>query len=128
MPLKAFVFKSESVSEGHPDKMCDQISDAVLGALIAEDTASRVALESLVKTGLIVMAGEITSRSSPDFVKIARKTALEIGYDNDEIGFNANSCAVLTAIQPQAPDISQGVPQRQGLFKEQGSGPQGSTF
>ncbi len=91
MPLKDFLFTSESVSEGHPDKMCDQISDAVLDALIAEDPDSRVALESLVKTGLIVMAGEITSRSSPDFVKIARKTALEIGYDNDEIGFNGNS-------------------------------------
>src|SRR6266481_6023351 len=128
MPLKDFVFTSESVSEGHPDKMCDQISDAVLDALIAEDPDSRVALESLVKTGLIVMAGEITSRSSPDFVKIARKTALEIGYDNDEIGFNGNSCAVLTAIHPQSPDISQGVTEGQGLFKEQGAGDQGLMF
>jgi S-adenosylmethionine synthetase len=128
MPLKDFLFTSESVSEGHPDKMCDQISDAVLDALIAEDPDSRVALESLVKTGLIVMAGEITSRSSPDFVKIARKTALEIGYDNDEIGFNGNSCAVLTAIHPQSPDISQGVTEGQGLFKEQGAGDQGLMF
>ena len=128
MPLKDFLFTSESVSEGHPDKMCDQISDAVLDALIAEDPNSRVALESLVKTGLIVMAGEITSRSSPDFVKIARKTALEIGYDNDEIGFNGNSCAVLTAIHPQSPDISQGVTEGQGLFKEQGAGDQGLMF
>ena len=128
MPLKDFLFTSESVSEGHPDKMCDQISDAVLDALIAEDPDSRVALESLVKTGLIVMAGEITSRSNPDFIKIARKTALEIGYDNDEIGFNANSCAVLTAIQPQSPDISQGVTEGQGLFKEQGAGDQGLMF
>ena len=128
MPLKDFLFTSESVSEGHPDKMCDQISDAVLDALITEDPDSRVALESLVKTGLIVMAGEITSRSSPDFVKIARKTALEIGYDNDEIGFNGNSCAVLTAIHPQSPDISQGVTEGQGLFKEQGAGDQGLMF
>src|SRR5579864_8663219 len=128
MPLKDFLFTSESVSEGHPDKMCDQISDAVLDALIAEDPNSRVALESLVKTGLIVMAGEITSKSSPDFVKIARKTALEIGYDNDEIGFNGNSCAVLTAIHPQSPDISQGVTEGQGLFKEQGAGDQGLMF
>ena len=128
MPLKDFLFTSESVSEGHPDKMCDQISDAVLDALIGEDPDSRVALESLVKTGLIVMAGEITSRSSPDFVKIARKTALEIGYDNDEIGFNGNSCAVLTAIHPQSPDISQGVTEGQGLFKEQGAGDQGLMF
>jgi S-adenosylmethionine synthetase len=128
MPLKDFVFTSESVSEGHPDKMCDQISDAVLDALIAEDPNSRVALESLVKTGLIVMAGEITSRSSPDFIKIARKTAIEIGYDNDEIGFNGNSCAVLTAIEPQSADISQGVTEGQGLFKEQGAGDQGLMF
>jgi S-adenosylmethionine synthetase len=128
MPLKDFLFTSESVSEGHPDKMCDQISDAVLDALIAEDPNSRVALESLVKTGLIVMAGEITSRSSPDFVKIARKTAIEIGYDNDEIGFNGNSCAVLTAIEPQSADISQGVTEGQGLFKEQGAGDQGLMF
>jgi S-adenosylmethionine synthetase len=128
MPLKDFLFTSESVSEGHPDKMCDQISDAVLDALIAEDPNSRVALESLVKTGLIVMAGEITSRSSPDFVKIARKTAIEIGYDNDEIGFNGNSCAVLTAIEPQSADISHGVTEGQGLFKEQGAGDQGLMF
>ena len=103
MPLKDFLFTSESVSEGHPDKMCDQISDAVLDALIAEDPNSRVALESLVKTGLIVMAGEITSKHRPDFVSIARKTAVEIGYDNDEVGFNGNMCAVLTAIEPQSP-------------------------
>ena len=128
MPLKDFVFTSESVSEGHPDKMCDQISDAVLDALIAEDPNSRVALESLVKTGLIVMAGEITSKSSPDFIKIARKAAIEIGYDNDEIGFNGNSCAVLTAIEPQSADISQGVTEGQGLFKEQGAGDQGLMF
>ncbi len=79
MPLKDFLFTSESVSEGHPDKMCDQISDAVLDKLIAEDPNSRVALETLVKTGLIVLAGEITSRGHPDFVRIARDTALEIG-------------------------------------------------
>jgi len=128
MPLKDFVFTSESVSEGHPDKMCDQISDAVLDALVAEDPDSRVALETLVKTGLIVLAGEITSRAHPDFLKIARRTATEIGYDNDEIGFNGNMCAVLTAIEPQSPDISQGVTEGQGLFKEQGAGDQGLMF
>src|SRR5579864_1478098 len=128
MPLKDFLFTSESVSEGHPDKMCDQISDAVLDALIAEDPNSRVALESLVKTGLIVMAGEITSKSSPDFIKIARKAAIEIGYDNDEVGFDGHRCAVLTAIEPQSPDISQGVTEGQGLFKEQGAGDQGLMF
>src|ERR1700704_1037365 len=128
MPLKDFLFTSESVSEGHPDKMCDQISDAVLDALIAEDPNSRVALETLVKTGLIVLAGEITSKCNPDFIKIARKTATEIGYDNDEVGFNGNMCAVLTAVEPQSPDISQGVTEGQGLFKEQGAGDQGLMF
>ncbi|HLK87017.1 MAG TPA: methionine adenosyltransferase [Candidatus Binataceae bacterium] len=128
MPLKDFLFTSESVSEGHPDKMCDQISDAVLDALIAEDPNSRVALESLVKTGLIVLAGEITSRAHPDFVKIARDVALEIGYNHIETGFDGNSCAVLTAIEPQSPDISQGVTEGQGLHKEQGAGDQGLMF
>ncbi|MBV8360974.1 MAG: methionine adenosyltransferase [Deltaproteobacteria bacterium] len=128
MPLKDFLFTSESVSEGHPDKMCDQISDAVLDALLAEDPDSRVALETLAKTGLIVMAGEITSRANPDFIKIARHTALGIGYDSDEVGFNGNRCAVLTAIEPQSPDISQGVTEGEGLFKEQGAGDQGLMF
>src|SRR5579872_272626 len=128
MPLKDFLFTSESVAEGHPDKMCDQISDAVLDALIAEDPNSRVALESLVKTGLIVLAGEITSRAHPDFVRIARDTALEIGYNHMDTGFDSNNCAVLTAIEPQSVDISQGVTEGQGLHKEQGAGDQGLMF
>jgi S-adenosylmethionine synthetase len=128
MPLKDFLFTSESVSEGHPDKMCDQISDAVLDALIAEDPESRVALESLAKTGLIVLAGEITSKASPDFIKIARKTAIDIGYDHDDVGFDGRRCAVLTAIEPQSADIAQGVSEGQGLFKEQGAGDQGLMF
>ena len=128
MPLKDFLFTSESVSEGHPDKMCDQISDAVVDALIAEDPDSRVALESLAKTGLIVLAGEITSRARPDYVKLARQTAVEIGYDSTEVGFDGNRCAVLTAIEPQSADISQGVTEGQGLHKEQGAGDQGLMF
>jgi S-adenosylmethionine synthetase len=128
MPLKDFLFTSESVSEGHPDKMCDQISDAVLDKLIAEDPNSRVALETLVKTGLIVLAGEITSRAHPDFVRIARDTALEIGYNHVDTGFDGNSCAVLTAIEPQSTDISQGVTEGEGLHKEQGAGDQGLMF
>ena len=128
MPLKDFLFTSESVAEGHPDKMCDKISDAVLDALIAEDPNSRVALESLVKTGLIVLAGEITSRAHPDFVRIARDTALEIGYNHIDTGFDGNNCAVLTAIEPQSVDISQGVTEGQGLHKEQGAGDQGLMF
>ena len=128
MPLKDFLFTSESVSEGHPDKMCDQISDAVLDELLEEDPDSRVALESLVKTGLIVMAGEITSRARLDYVRIARQTALDIGYNSTEVGFDGNSCAVLTAIEPQSADISQGVTEGQGLHKEQGAGDQGLMF
>src|SRR5579864_5590703 len=128
MPLKDFLFTSESVSEGHPDKMCDQISDAVLDKLIAEDPNSRVALESLVKTGLIVLAGEITSRAHPDFVRIARDTALEIGYNHIDTGFDGNNCSVLTAIEPQSADISQGVTEGQGLHTEQGAGDQGLMF
>ncbi|HVN28128.1 MAG TPA: methionine adenosyltransferase [Candidatus Binataceae bacterium] len=128
MPLKDFLFTSESVSEGHPDKMCDQISDAVLDALIAEDPNSRVALESLAKTGLIVLAGEITSAAKPDFVSIARNTARKIGYDDIETGFDANTCAVLMAIEPQSADISQGVTENEGLHKEQGAGDQGLMF
>ena len=128
MPLKDFLFTSESVSEGHPDKMCDQISDAVLDALLTEDPDSRVALESLAKTGLIVLAGEITSRARPDYVRIARETAIGIGYDSTEVGFDGKRCAVLTAIEPQSTDISQGVTEGQGLHKEQGAGDQGLMF
>jgi S-adenosylmethionine synthetase len=128
MPLKDFLFTSESVSEGHPDKMCDQISDAVLDTLLGEDPESRVALESLAKTGLIVLAGEITSRAHPDYVQIARETALKIGYDSLETGFDGRSCAVLTAIEPQSPDIAKGVNTGEGLYKEQGAGDQGLMF
>jgi S-adenosylmethionine synthetase len=128
MPLKDFLFTSESVSEGHPDKMCDQISDAVLDALLREDPSSRVALESLAKTGLIVLAGEITSRARPDFVSLARGVALDIGYDCGASGFDGHTCAVLTAIEPQSVDISQGVTEGEGLHKEQGAGDQGLMF
>src|SRR5689334_9372232 len=128
MPLKDFLFTSESVSEGHPDKMCDQISDAVLDALLTEDPHSRVALESLTKTGLIVLAGEITSRTKPDFVKIARDTALEIGYDHPDTGFDAKTCAVMVAIEPQSADISVGVTENVDKHKEQGAGDQGLMF
>jgi S-adenosylmethionine synthetase len=128
MPLKDFLFTSESVSEGHPDKMCDQISDAVLDALLREDPSSRVALESLAKTGLIVLAGEITSRARPDFVSLARGVALDIGYDCAASGFDGHTCAVLTAIEPQSVDISQGVTEGEGLHKEQGAGDQGLMF
>src|SRR5260370_4054670 len=128
MPLKDFLFTSESVGEGHPDKMCDEISDAVLDALLAEDPDSRVAIESLAKTGLIVLAGEITSRARPDYVKLARQTAIDIGYDSAEVGCGGKNGAVVTAIEPQSADISQGVTEGEGLHTEQGAGDQGLMF
>jgi S-adenosylmethionine synthetase len=123
-----FLFSSESVAEAHPDKMCDQISDAILDRLIAEDPDSRVAVESLASTGLIVVAGEITSKARADFAQIARDVACSVGYDNNDVGFNGNTCTVVTAIQPQSPDISQGVTEGEGLYKEQGAGDQGLMF
>ena len=128
MALKDFLFTSESVSEGHPDKMCDQISDAILDALIAQDPDSRVACESLAKTGMVVVAGEITTRAQIQYSEVVRQTVREIGYTSSEMGFDANTCAVLTAIDRQSPDISQGVTEGEGLHKEQGAGDQGLMF
>ena len=128
MPLKDFLFTSESVSEGHPDKMCDQISDAILDALIAEDADCRVACESLVKTGMAVVAGEITSHAVVPYADIVRRTVREIGYTSSEMGFDADTCAVLIAVDRQSPDISQGVTEGEGLHKEQGAGDQGLMF
>lgn len=108
-----YLFTSESVTEGHPDKICDQISDAVLDALLAEDPASRVAAEVVVNTGLVVITGEITSKSSTNLIKLARNKIAEIGYTNADNGFSANSCSVLIAVDEQSPDISQGVTQAQ---------------
>src|SRR5689334_6752609 len=128
MPLKDFMFTSESVSEGHPDKMCDQISDAILDALLTEDAQSRVACETLVKTGMVVVAGEITSKAVVPYSDIARRTVKEIGYVSSDMGFDADSCAVLIAVDRQSPDISQGVTEGEGLHKEQGAGDQGLMF
>ena len=126
--LKDYVFTSESVNEGHPDKVCDQISDAILDGLLAGDPDSRVACEALIKTGLVVIAGEITSRAKVEFGEIAKQVIRDIGYTTPESGFNVESCAVVTAIERQSPDISQGVTAGQGLFKEQGAGDQGMMF
>jgi len=125
--LKDYVFTSESVNEGHPDKVCDQISDAILDAILAEDADSRVACEALIKTGLVVIAGEITSRARVEFGEIAKKVIRNIGY-TAESGFNCDSCAIVTAIERQSLDISQGVTEGEGLFKEQGAGDQGMMF
>jgi len=126
--LKDYVFTSESVNEGHPDKVCDQISDAVLDAILAQDPDSRVACESLIKTGLVVVAGEITTRAKVEFGEIAKRVIREIGYTTPESGFNCDSCAIVTAIERQSPDISQGVTEGEGLHKEQGAGDQGMMF
>jgi S-adenosylmethionine synthetase len=128
MPAKDFLFTSESVSEGHPDKMCDQISDAILDAFLAEDPDSRVACESLTKTGMIVVAGEITSKGKVSYNEIAREVVRDIGYTHSSMGFDADTCAIITAVERQSPDISQGVTEGEGLHKEQGAGDQGMMF
>jgi len=122
-----FIFTSESVSEGHPDKVCDQISDAVLDAHLAGDASSRVACETLCATNLVVMAGEITSSKAVDYEKIARQVVREIGYVGTE-GFDADKVEVITRLVRQSPDISQGVTVGQGLHEEQGAGDQGLMF
>ena len=119
------LFTSESVSMGHPDKVADQISDAVLDAMLAQDPKSRVACETMVSTGLVVIAGEITTKAYVDIQKIARTTIREIGYTDPTLGFDADSCAVLVALDEQSPDIAQGVNVGEGLHKEQGAGAQG---
>ncbi|MBN2400834.1 MAG: methionine adenosyltransferase [Spirochaetes bacterium] len=126
--MKDFLFTSESVSEGHPDKVADQISDAIVDAYIAKDPKSRVACETLVTTNLIVMSGEITSTGTVDAEKVARKVVSDIGYNDPAVGFDANSCKVELHMHPQSPDISQGVTEGQGLFAEQGAGDQGMMF
>ena len=126
--MNEYLFTSESVSEGHPDKVCDQISDAILDACLKDDTSSRVAVETLVKTGMAVIAGEITTQTWVDMPEVVRNTIREIGYVDSAMGFDADTCAVLTAIEKQSPDISQGVTSGEGLFKEQGAGDQGMMF
>ena len=125
---KEYLFTSESVSEGHPDKVADQISDAILDAILAEDPPARVACETLVSTGLVVISGEITTRAHINYREIAQDAVRRIGYDNSDIGFDYKSCAILTAINRQSPDIAQGVNEGQGLDLDQGAGDQGLMF
>ena len=125
---KEFLFTSESVSEGHPDKVADQISDSVLDAILAEDPKGRVACETLVSTGLIVISGEITTTAHINYREIAQEAVRRIGYNDSEIGFDYKSCAVLAAINRQSPDIAQGVNEGQGLDLDQGAGDQGLMF
>jgi S-adenosylmethionine synthetase len=123
----SFLFTSESVSEGHPDKVCDQVSDAVLDAILTQDKTARVACETLVKNNLVVLAGEITTKANVDFDRVAREVVRHIGY-TDEMGFGPDSCTVLTAIGRQSPDIAAGVDEGKGLDLEQGAGDQGLMF
>ena len=126
--MSEYLFTSESVSEGHPDKVADQISDAVLDAILAQDKSSRVAAETLVNTGLVLMAGEITTNAVVDFQQVARETIKRIGYDNTEYGIDYKGCAVLVAYDKQSPDIKQGVDKAQDDPLNQGAGDQGLMF
>ncbi len=128
MAMTDFLFTSESVSEGHPDKVADQISDAVLDAILTQDPKARVACETLVTTGMAMIAGEITTTAYADLPTIVRQTIKEIGYSDSAMGFDYETCAVLTSIDQQSPDIAQGVSEGEGLFKEQGAGDQGLMF
>ena len=123
-----FLFTSESVSEGHPDKVADQISDAILDAIFTQDKFSRVAAETLVNTGLVVLAGEITTGAHVDYIDVARETIKRIGYDNTEYGIDYRGCAVLVAYDKQSQDIAQGVDEGRGLDLDQGAGDQGLMF
>lgn len=123
-----FLFTSESVSEGHPDKVADQISDAILDALLEQDPNSRVAAETLCNTGLVVLAGEISTKANIDYIQIARDTIKRIGYDNTEYGIDYKGCAVLVAYDKQSPDIAQGVDRSEEDILNQGAGDQGLMF
>ena len=123
-----FLFTSESVSEGHPDKVADQISDAILDAIFEQDPAARVAAETLCNTGLVVLAGEITTHANVDYIGVARETIKRIGYDNTDYGIDYKGCAVLVAYDKQSPDIAQGVDEGKGLDLDQGAGDQGMMF
>jgi S-adenosylmethionine synthetase len=126
--MTSFLFTSESVSEGHPDKVADQISDAILDAILAQDRTSRVAAETLCNTGLVVLAGEITTQANVDYIGIARETLKRIGYDNTEYGIDYKGCAVLVAYDKQSPDIAQGVNKAYDDNLNQGAGDQGLMF
>ncbi len=128
MSKQPVLFTSESVSEGHPDKVCDQISDAVLDAILAQDPGSRVACETLTSRGLVVVTGEITTKAAVNYQEVVREVIQDIGYNDPAIGFDANSCAVLTAIGTQSADIALGVDETTSQSKEQGAGDQGMMF
>src|SRR3989344_949039 len=121
-----FLFTSESVAEGHPDKICDQVSDALLDEFLKRDPDSRVAIECFTKTGFIVVGGEVTSKASFDISDVVRKTIIDIGYNNQKYGFDGNTCGVIVSLSKQSPDIAQGV--NENVEKEQCAGDQGLMF
>jgi S-adenosylmethionine synthetase len=128
MSPKNFLFTSESVSEGHPDKVADQLSDTVLDEFLRDDPMARVACETLVKNDVVILAGEITSKKVVNYEQLVRNVIKDIGYDDPKLGFDAQSCSVMTFISQQSPDISMGVNEHEGLHKEQGAGDQGLMF
>jgi S-adenosylmethionine synthetase len=126
--MSEMLFTSESVTEGHPDKISDQISDAILDAMLEQDSGSRVACETMVTTGMVVVAGEVTTKAWVDMQKVVRDTVEEIGYTDSNMGFDFNTCAVLISLDKQSPDIAQGVNEGEGAHTEQGAGDQGLMF
>lgn len=128
MDTKQYLFTSESVSEGHPDKVADQLSDAVLDEFLRHDPAARVACETLVKNDVVILAGEITSKHTVNYEKLVRSVIKDIGYNDPTLGFDSQSCSVMTFMSQQSPDISMGVTETEGLYKEQGAGDQGLMF
>src|SRR5450830_1883023 len=126
--MNEYLFTSESVSEGHPDKLADQVSDSILDAILTQDPTARVAAETLANTGLIVLAGEITTTANVDYIKVAREAIKRIGYDNTEYGIDYKGCAVLVAYDKQSPDIAQGVDNANDDPLDQGAGDQGLMF
>ncbi len=128
MALQNYLFTSESVTEGHPDKVCDNVSDAVLDAFLAQDPTARVACETAVKTGFVLLLGEITSTAMVDYPTIVRETLRDIGYTSSDIGFDGTTCGIMVAVEQQSPDIAQGVDQGAGKYEEQGAGDQGMMF
>ncbi len=126
--MRDYFFTSESVGEGHPDKLCDAVSDTVLDALLEQDPNSRVACETFCKTGFVVVGGEVTTKATVNYPDLVRKAIRDIGYTSSEMGFDADTCGILLALEEQSPDISQGVTEGQGQYKEQGAGDQGLMF
>ena len=124
----SYIFTSESVSEGHPDKVCDQISDAILDSYLTQDPNSRIACETLIKNNTVIVAGEITSNGTPNIEEVIRNTVNEIGYNHDDLGFNGNNCEIQNLISKQSPDIAQGVNEGEGEDLDQGAGDQGLMF